>query len=86
MYVPIACKDETDDAANRNTAVKKHAKLTADLSRANENLLNKETHSGEQFYKIDFDIEMALHSASLTFTLGDLGLGMAQQTVQVEFV
>jgi hypothetical protein len=66
-------------------AVKKHAKLTLDLTTVNENLLHKEMRVGEQFYKIDFDIEMALHSASLTFTLVGIR-GATQQPVHVEFV
>lgn len=66
-------------------AVKKHAELTANLTTVQENLLNKETRDGELFYKIDFDIEMALHSASLTFTVVGLR-GITQQPVHIEFV
>jgi len=59
-------------------------KLTADLSTIPEEKLHKEMVSGEEFYKLDFDIEMALHSASLTFAL--VYDGEKYQTVHVEFV
>lgn len=68
----------------KTESVKEHVKLQADLSTIPEALLNKETQSGQAFYKIDFDIEMALHSASLTFAL--VYRGDKYQTVHVEFV
>ena len=65
------------------TAVKKHATLTVDLRPIPEELLVKETRSGIDYYRVDFEIEMTLHSASLTFSL--IYDGRAYQTVNVEF-
>ena len=69
--------------SNRNTAAKKHATLTVDLRPIPEELLAKELRSGIEYYPVDFEIEMTLHSASLTFSL--IYDGKAYQTVDVEF-
>ena len=60
-------------------------KLKADFSKIPHNQLDIEKDSyGRQFYKIYFQVEMTLRSASLTFALNYKG--EKYQTTEMEFV
>lgn len=66
-------------------AVKELMKLKADFSTIPEEQLHRERASGgQEFYKLDFDIEMVMHSASLTFSL--IYQGVKYNTVDMEFI
>jgi hypothetical protein len=59
--------------------------LNADISSIPRHELNQEPgDDGRMYYKIDFEIEMAIHSAKLEFTL--VYQGKKYHTVDMEFL
>lgn len=69
---------------NMEPAVKENVKLKIDLGTIPVELLNTEKgDDGYDYYKLDFDVEMALHSAKLTFAL--VYRGEKYESVQADF-
>ena len=70
---------------NAQGAVTECVKLKADLSQFPKWSFSKERgRDGMEYYKLDFDIEMILHSANISFHL--MYQGKRYHTVQTEFV